>query len=54
MSAGKLKKKTTVLPGTRFELCVVVGVDVDLTDGGLDGRERVGSVIGAVKYESHN
>ena len=54
MSAGRLKKKTTVLPGTKFELCVVVGADVDGTDGGRVERERFGSVIGAVKYESHN
>ena len=53
MSAGRLKNKTTVLPGTKFELCVVVGADVDGTDGGVE-RGRFGSVIRAVKYYSHN
>ena len=42
------------LLGTTFELCVVVGADVDRTDGGRGGRGRLGSVIRAVKYESHN
>ena len=32
---------------------VVVGANVDGTDGGVE-RERFGSVIRAVKYESHN